>query len=95
MDIIKKIFPLIPKKGDVGFFVISLFAYFLGPFILCPIACIILALTLILAVLVPIVNILVFAYCFFGFVISILSFTGALNTSTEKSVDSKDEKEEK
>ena len=91
MNFIRKIFPFVPAKGEVGKFILALLFYILLTPIGLPVGVIVLGITIVLAVLVPIFAILLPVYSLFGFIATILGFCGALENKNPTIVEVKAE----
>ena len=83
MNFLKKFFPFVPGKGEIGKLILGLLFYLLLTLVGIPVVVIALALTIFLAVLVPILVLLIIAYSIFGTVMVILGFCGALDSKKD------------
>ena len=84
MNSLKKFFPFIPAKGEVGKFILGLIFYILLIPVGIPVGTIVLTFTIILILVVPVFVILLPVYALFGLVMVILGFCGALDDKKAK-----------
>ena len=84
MEFIAKIFPFIPEKGDSTKLVVGLLFYISGSFVAIAITPVVLGLTIVLAILIPIVEPLILVYAISGVVFTITGFAGITNFKNNK-----------
>lgn len=76
MEKLIKLFPLLPDVKDTTKLILSIVFYVLVPGIAIPVTIIILALTVILAPLVPVVPFVASAYSIMGIIFTIMKYLG-------------------
>ena len=84
MNFLVKLFPFIPEKGDTTKLIVGLIFYILLVPVGVPIATVALAITIILAALIPVVIPLLCVYSAAGFIFTILNFAGVMDFAKYK-----------
>lgn len=84
MKFLVSLFPFMPEKKETTKFIIALIFYPLVLLFGVPIVTVVLGVTIIFAVLIPVIIPLLVLYSMVGFLFAILNFAGAMNFSKYK-----------
>ena len=83
MDKLIKFFPFMPAEKDVGKLILAIAFYILGVSVVSFIVCTIMAITIILLPIAPIISFVFFAYSIAGAIFAIMSYCGHDFAKTE------------